>query len=167
MSITLATRSEIGRIMSLIKDCIKDMESQGIYQWNEYYPTLKVIQDDIENGSMHILKESDEVVGIITVNEEQDPEWSQVNWSTQKGKVLAIHRLAVNPKWQNRGIGVRLLDFAEAYAAKNMYTSIRLDSYSGNPGAIRLYEGHGYKRVGQVHFPGRELPFYCYDKILK
>ena len=166
MNITLASCSDINEIMGLIESCIKNMESQDIYQWDEYYPTREIIGDDIENESMHVLKENGKVIGIIVLNEEQPPEWGHVNWSTREGKALAVHRLAVDPKWQNQGIGRRLLDFTEEYAANKRHTSIRLDTYSGNPRAMKLYEKHGYKRVGQVHFAKRELPFYCYEKTL-
>jgi ribosomal protein S18 acetylase RimI-like enzyme len=165
--IVLAVENDIDRIMSLVRDCIEDMESHGIHQWGEYYPTREIIQDDIENRSMFTAKEDDEVLGIIAVNEEQPPEWEKVNWSTQEDTILAIHRLAVKPTRQRQGIARRLLDYAEDYAANNGYTSIRLDAYSGNPRALRLYEKHRYNRVGQVHFPMRGRPFYVYEKILK
>lgn len=167
MRIALVAENDIDRIMDLVKDCIDDMETRGIHQWGEYYPTREIIQDDIENRSMYTAKENDEVLGIIAINEEQPPEWEKVNWSTQEGRILTVHRLAVKPTRQKQGIARRLLDYAEDYAADNGYTSIRLDAYSGNPIALRLYENHQYKRVGQVYFPMRDLPFYVYEKILK
>jgi ribosomal protein S18 acetylase RimI-like enzyme len=166
MEIAYAVENDIERVMSLIKDCIRDMESHGIHQWGEYYPTRDIIQDDIENRSLYTTKEDDEVLGIIAINEEQPPEWEKVNWSTQEGRILTVHRLAVKPIRQEQGIARRLLDYAEDYAVYNGYKSIRLDAYSGNPRALKLYEKHGYKRVGQVCFPSRNLPFYCYEKIL-
>jgi ribosomal protein S18 acetylase RimI-like enzyme len=167
LRIALVAENDIDRIMDLVKDCIDDMETRGIHQWGEYYPTREIIQDDIENRSMYTAKENDEVLGIIAINEEQPPEWEKVNWSTQEGRILTVHRLAVKPTRQKQGIARRLLDYAEDYAADNGYTSIRLDAYSGNPIALRLYENHQYKRVGQVYFPMRDLPFYVYEKILK
>jgi ribosomal protein S18 acetylase RimI-like enzyme len=167
LNITLAKEDDVGEIMGLIKDCIIDMESRHIYQWNEYYPNLRIIQDDIQRESIYVLKENEAVLGIIVLNEDQPSEYESLNWSTHEGRILVIHRLAVNPRWQKKGFGTRLLDFAEKHAADNGYASIRLDSYSGNPRALRLYEKHKYKRVGQVHFPRRSLPFYCYEKILK
>ncbi len=38
LNIVKATRNDSGNIMELIKACILDMESVGIYQWNEHYP---------------------------------------------------------------------------------------------------------------------------------
>ncbi len=152
MRITLAEENDIDRIMNLVKDCIKNMESQGINRWNDYYPPREIIQDDIERGSMYILKKNHAVLGIISLNEEQPPEYNRLNWSTPHGRILVIHRLAVNPIFQKQGIGRNLINYAENYAIDNGYTSIRLDAYSGNPRALRLYEKRQYKRVGQVYF---------------
>jgi ribosomal protein S18 acetylase RimI-like enzyme len=165
--IVLATEKEVEEIMSLIKDCTKDMESHGIHQWGDFYPTREIIEEDIENRSMYVAKGNEMVLGIITVNEEQPQEWRNVNWSPQEGRAVTIHRLAVKPTWQEQGIGQKLLDHAEKYATNNGYTAIRLDAYSGNARALRLYEKHEYIRVGQISFPNRALVFYCYEKILK
>ena len=105
-------------------------------------------------------------LGFISINEDQSPEYKELVWSDEGGRVLVIHRLAVNPEWQKQGVGRQLMDFAENYAMKKGYTSIRLDAYSGNPGALNLYECRGYKKVGQLFFPRRELPFYCYEKMI-
>jgi ribosomal protein S18 acetylase RimI-like enzyme len=166
LQIILATKHDLDRIMALIKDCTRDLESRGIHQWGEFYPTLEIIKDDIENESMYVMNENKALLGIVVVNEEQPNEYEGLNWSTREGRILVIHRLAVSPKRQNQGIAGRLLEFAEDYAANNGYASIRLDAYSGNRKALRLYEKHQYKWVGQVNFPWRDLPFYCYEKIL-
>ena len=59
------------------------------------------------------------------------------------------------------------MDFAERFAIENEYATIRLDAYSGNQRAIKFYEQQSYKKTGQVFFPKRTLPFYCYEKVLK
>jgi ribosomal protein S18 acetylase RimI-like enzyme len=165
--IVLAAESDVERIMKLVRECVKDMVSHGIYQWNDYYPNADIIRGDVRSKSMHVVEENDEIIGMIALNEEQAAEYVTVRWSRQSDRVLVIHRLAVNPTKQNQGIGGKLLDYAEKFAIDNGYESIRLDSYSGNPKALRLYEKHGYRRVGQVNFPRRELPFYCFEKIMK
>jgi len=165
--IVSATENELDEIMGLIRDCIRDMESRGIHQWGDFYPTREIIDEDIKNGSMHLAKENDEVLGIITINQEQPPEWTSVSWSNKADRIVTVHRLAVKPSRQKQGIGRKLLDHAENYAIRNGYTAIRLDAYSGNLRALRLYEKHRYIRVGQIRFPERPLVFYCYEKILR
>jgi ribosomal protein S18 acetylase RimI-like enzyme len=167
MSLRLASLNEIGNIMELIKNCIKDMESQDIFQWDEDYPGTDIFEKDIQSRSLYIMEDNEICLGIISINEEQSPQYQSLVWSDEAGKVLVIHRLAVNFQYQQRGIGRQLMDFAENYALKNEYTSIRLDAYSGNPRALKLYQSRGYQKVGQLYFPRRKLPFYCYERVVK
>ncbi len=58
-----------------------------------------------------------------------------------------------------------MMDFAENFARSHDFSCIRLDAYT-NPQALGLYERRGYRRVGQLYFPRRELPFACFEKVL-
>lgn len=168
MSIRQASFNDIDNIMKMITVCIKDMESQGIYQWiRGFYPTRDLFEQDIENGSLYLLEKKGKCLGVIAIDEKQSPEYEGLDWYISNGKTLVIHRLAVDPNFQKQGIGSKLISFAENFAINKGYTSIRLDTYSGNSGAIKLYERRGYKKVvGELYFPRRELPFYCYEKII-
>ena len=53
-----------------------------------------------------------------------------------------VNVLATRPEHQGRGIGGRLLEFAESYAGPNGMSLIVSDA---NRGARRLYERHGYE----------------------
>ncbi|WP_026692537.1 hypothetical protein [Peribacillus kribbensis] len=46
------------------------------------------------------------------------------------------------------------------------YTSIRLDSYTANPAAIKMYERTGYHVVGEIHYSFRKFPYQFFEKIL-
>lgn len=166
MNIVKGNIQDIKLIMDLIKDSIKDMESKGIYQWNEHYPTQAIFENDINNENLYLIKKDNECLGVIVFDEEQPSEYKGINWLTEDKKVLVIHRLAVNSKYQNQGLGRQLLDFVENIAVENRYNSIRLDAYSGNPRALKIYEDRGYQKLGQLFYPFRELPFYCYEKKL-
>jgi ribosomal protein S18 acetylase RimI-like enzyme len=80
---------------------------------------------------------------------------------------LVIHRLAINPVQQGKGFAKRLISFAEGEILRMDFKSIRLDAFSGNLKALMLYEGMGYQKRGEVNFPGRNLPFICFEKILQ
>ncbi len=68
-------------------------------------------------------------------------------------------------KSQRQGVARQLLDFTEDLARQQATPSIRLDAYTGNPGAVALYLGRNYRKAGQVYFPRRLLPFSCFEKI--
>ena len=92
----------------------------------------------------------------------QSPEYSQISWSTNGRRVLVVHRLSVHPKFQSKGIARRFMIFIEEFALRNKYSCIRLDAYSKNLAALRLYERMEYQRLGKVYFP-----FYCFEKVLE
>ena len=166
MDIVKATEQDIISIMNMISECIESMETQGIYQWNKVYPNFEIIENDIKNNFGYVLRDNDHCIAYVAINEEESPEYSQITWSTDGNKVLVIHRLSVHPESQSKGIARRFMEFIEDFAVKNKYSCIRLDAYSENTAALRLYDSMGYLRLGQVFFPFRDLPFYCYEKSL-
>jgi ribosomal protein S18 acetylase RimI-like enzyme len=165
MEIQVAKEDQIEEIMNLIEVCIQDMEERKTYQWNEHYPTREIISNDIKNRELQAVFEAGKIIAIIVITEEQEKEYEPVDWLDKEGRFLIVHRLAVHPKNRRQGIAKKLMDDAEEHARKNGYTSIRLDTYSKNPDAIRFYEKRGYRRCGEIYFPHREFPFYCYELI--
>ncbi|WP_246309895.1 GNAT family N-acetyltransferase [Paenibacillus alginolyticus] len=84
----------------------------------------------------------------------------------RQGKLACIHRLAIHPEYQGRGLGKVLLKFAEQYALDQLCTSVRLDVFSTNNTAVRMYQRAGYVLIGTIRFPFRHEPYYCFEKIL-
>lgn len=161
--IEVACEEDIENIMELVNECVEDLESKEIYQWNDYYPTINHITESIQDKTLYLFKNNIDCLGIVSLTDKQPQEYEKLNWTSKNCRIKVITKLAVHPKYQKQGIGQILLNFAENLAINNSY-SIRLDVYSGNPRAINLYEKNGYHRVGITFFPKRDLPFYCYEK---
>ena len=143
------------------------MVQNGIYQWNEHYPDKNSFVNDVENMQLYVYIENEKVIACISLCNEMDEVYFPVNWVTRNYNNLYIHRLAVNPDFQKKGVGKALMDFAEKYARKKDYKSIRLDTFSLNKRNLKFYESRGYKRLEKIYFPKQsEFPFYCYELIL-
>lgn len=166
MEIQKATSEDALMIMNTFKECTADMHFKGINQWSDFYPTIDIVNMDIINKTGYIIKNHNTCIAAVTLNEAQESEYQKINWLKSDGSPLVVHRLAVHPAYQNQGHAKRLMLFAEEFAVENGYTSIRLDTLSVNPFAISLYEKLGYKNLGEVFFPERELPFVCMEKVL-
>lgn len=166
MDIVRATNQDILCIMNIISHCIIKMEQNRNYQWNSNYPNVAIIENDVNSEFGYIVKNKDKCIAYVAINEEQPIEYSQIIWSTDNSNVLVVHRLCIHPEFQRKGLSKKIMKFIEDYALENNYKCIRLDTYSDNEIALRLYENIGYKKLGQVFLPERELPFYCFDKIL-
>ena len=165
VNIRLATASSTEQIFKIFTDCKQSMELQDVFQWTANYPNYGNIRDDIQYKHLYEIREGDEIVGVVSVNEHQEPEYTEIDWGDTHGKPLMVHRLAIDPAFQKRGYAAELMGFAEKYAAHSGYTSIRLDAYSGNEKALRFYDWSGYERKGYVIFPGRSLRFVCFEKV--
>jgi len=59
-----------------------------------------------------------------------------------------VDALATDPSFRRRGVARRLLEHAEATAARAGYPALTLDTTEANLGAQRLYESFGFERVG-------------------
>ncbi len=61
-----------------------------------------------------------------------------------------LYSIAVLPEYQGQGLGGELLKLAEEKARQHECIGLRLEVRSDNLNAIRIYEKHGYKRIGSA-----------------
>lgn len=156
--------SEIQKIITITKACAAHMIAQGIFQWNEHYPTPEAFEKDCKRGEWYVLTENTEIIGAITISTYKDAEYEPIDWLTKDGYNLYIHRLTVHPNHQGKGYARQLMDFAEELAKQTKAVSIRLDTFSQNKRNQRFYEARGYQRLGDIYFPKQsEYPFHCYE----
>ena len=167
IKIELATLNELDRVKEIAEACAKNMIENNIFQWNDKYPSREIFKEDIKNKSLYVSKINQEVVGCIMFSSFKDDVYKTVNWITEDEYNLYIHRLAVDPIFQKRGIARKMMDFAEDFAKSNNYISVRLDTFSQNPRNNKFYKSRGYNKLDDVYFPRQsEFPFHCYEKLV-
>ncbi|MEK0286698.1 hypothetical protein [Caldifermentibacillus hisashii] len=93
MEIRLAQLDDKKAILSIIKNVVIDMSSQGIDQWDQIYPNEEVVTEDILDGEVYVASEDTVIKGVITLNEYQDEEYETIPWKYNGDKILVIHRL--------------------------------------------------------------------------
>jgi len=164
VNIRRANIEELGVIHTIIRDATLNMDQKGIPQWDEIYPNKEILTNDIKRKEMHVIVQEGRVAGFVVINEEQPPEYAGIGWR-HPGRALVVHRLTVDPIYQGRGLATCLMDFVEETAVIEGYNCIRLDAFTRNPVAFKLYEGRGYRNAGVVLF--RKGEFYCYEKPMK
>ena len=166
MQVEKATTGNILEVMYLLQHCIEDFNKNNVYQWNTSYPDYFKLSREVELGSLYIIKNQGVCIGTITVDEQQESVFNEVDWKNKTDKFLVIHRIAVFPTWQKKGLGKKLMDFAEGFAKENNLKSIRLDVASSSEHLIKLYESIGYNYTGDVLYPKQEETFKCLEKMI-
>ena len=159
--------SDIDVILNITKSCAAHMVQNGIFQWNEHYPDRDSFVNDAKNKELYVYSKNGKVIACISLCKHMDEVYLPVKWKTKNGNNLYIHRLAVHPDFQKKGVGKILMDFAEKYAREKKYISVRLDTFSVNKRNLKFYESRGYQQLEGIYFPKQsEFPFYCYELIL-
>ncbi len=162
-----ASFSDIDTILDITKACAKAMIANGIYQWNAHYPTKAPFVRDVERKELYVFEQNATIMGCIVLSTFMDEVYKPVTWLTPNENNLYIHRLAVHPDAQGKGIAQQLMTYAEQFAIDNAYSSIRLDTFSQNKRNQKFYDLRGYKQLEAVYFPKQsEHPFYCYELVL-
>ena len=157
---------EIPEILGISRACAEYMIEQGIFQWNEQYPSEEAFSKDLEREELYVLETDGKIVGMITLTTTMDDEYIPVKWLTKNVDTIYIHRLGVHPKYQGRGFAQKLMGFAENYAKNKGYTSIRLDTFSQNKRNQKFYEQRGYQKLENIYFPKQSVhPFHCYELV--
>lgn len=160
----LAEESDLDAICDLIKAVICNMEKHNIFQWDDLYPTKEDFLADIQKKQLFIGLMNCDIAVIYVVNKEFDEEYKNGKWKYPYCEYRIIHRLCVNPAYQNRGIAAQTLIHIEEELRKSGIEAVRLDVFSENPFALSLYLGKGYEKVGFADW--RKGRFYLMEKLL-
>lgn len=165
--IRLAKNTDLDRIILIANACAAKLITENIYQWNESYPNLATFERDIHQKTLFVYEKDNIILGCVVITSEMDSEYKEVKWRTPNGQNYYIHRLAVHPDSQGKGIAKKLMQFAKELSEKEEKVSLRLDTFSGNSKNQSFYESLGYISVGSIYYPKQsELPFICYELIL-
>ncbi len=155
---------DLDALVRLYGAATQDMLRQGIDQWDERYPDREILTEDVESGDMTLGLLDGQPACAYVVNREYDPEYELGAWDHTEGEFCVLHRLCVNPAMQGRGLARQTMARMEKNALDKGFDSVRLDVFSQNLHAQRLYEKLGYKRTGEVRF--RKGIFYLMEKGL-
>jgi len=164
IAVRKANIKDINTVLDMFKNAINVMNANGIFQWDDIYPNKDILNKDIQNNQMFLGEINGEIVSAFVLNQECDEEYENGNWNYKQGSFAVIHRLCVNVKSQNMKIGTKTMNIIEEMLIENSIEAVRLDAFSLNPYALKMYEKLGYVNVGEVKW--RKGLFYLFEKKL-
>jgi len=148
MEYRLANIDDVEDVFYLIKAAIVQMEADGIYQWDDIYPTKEDFITDIENESLYLAMDGVNLAAIYVISKESDAAYKNAKWQYGDESAYILHRFCVSPDYQNKGIGKEVLAHIEAQISEMGYETVRLDVFTENPYAQKLYRKSGYQVRG-------------------
>lgn len=160
----LANLDDLNEIITLAHDSIVTMEKNSIFQWDEVYPAREDFAKDIKQESLYVGLCKGKIAVIFALNQKSDEAYKNGKWLYPNREYYVIHRLCVNPLFQNKGVGKQTMQFIEKKLRDINIQAIRLDVFSQNPYALSLYKNLGYSQVGCADW--RKGRFYLMEKYI-
>ena len=120
---------------------------------------------------LYAIKLDSELIGTFTIETKMPRsylKYGDINWQNPGLSAFYIHRLAVLPQFQGKGIGSWCLQQIEIRAINRNYSAVRLDAVKINRNLLKFYEKSGYKRVGEMIFSPENKydDAFVFEKVL-
>ncbi|MDO4556535.1 MAG: GNAT family N-acetyltransferase [Lachnospiraceae bacterium] len=148
-----ATKKDYESILEAYDQIIEGTPDMDKFaRWKKgLHPNEESIQEYIEQGAMYLLKCEEKIAGTMAVTMSQGEDYQEIEWKivASDEEVSVIHLLGVNPAFQKKGIGGKLVDAAIQLARENHKKAVRLDALDSNAPAKQMYLQKGFVFCGK------------------
>jgi len=130
MELRRAQLEDVPAILRIVRAVVPAMRASGNLQWDDGYPNAEVFADDIAQGQLWVAEMDGRVAGVVALTTDQSPEYAQAGWDIEEPAIV-VHRLAVDPGFQGRGVAIALMQQAEVVADELGIVRVRVDTNTG------------------------------------
>ena len=117
----------------------KSMVGEPFCAWTENYPTIEDIEFDHEHGNLYIFENNDEIIGAVSVEENEDNSSSH----------CYISRIVIAKNHQGKGLAKEMVRSLAKILDNKGYEIIKLTVSKINIPAFKTYEKLGFEIVGE------------------
>lgn len=143
-----ATIPDIPNIMPVLDEAREKMQASGnLNQWINGYPSMEVVQNDIERQGGFVIEDDGQVVGYFALLPSPEPTYGDIfggQWLDDTLPYHVIHR--IGSKHGAHGIFNSVMKFAFARD-----TNIRIDTHRDNVIMQHNLNKHGFRYCGIIY----------------
>ena len=163
MNFRKSTKSDVSKIMEIVKQAQEYFKSQGIDQWQNNYPNDEVINNDINNCESYVMLDGDDIVATTVISFAKEKSYENIldgKWITN-GDYVVIHRIAVENAHKGKGLSHKIIKYAEEVCKQNNIHSIKVDTHEDNILMQSLLKKNGFEYCGIVYLEdgGKRVAF--------
>ena len=148
-----AEKTDIERIWQIIGQAKAQMQRLGSQQWDESYPAIEHIHQDIQDGNGYVICREDRVVAYGVISFDGEPVYKEIEgkWSNDLPYVI-VHRLAIADEMKRQGMAKQFMLQAEEVSRKKGVYNFRVDTKYDNTYMLRLIDTLGFRYCGEVYY---------------
>lgn len=165
MTLRKGRLTDIERVMDIKTKVLPLMISSGNTQWSEDYPDRERFTKDMEEGSLYVYDE-DGIKGFVVVDDDHPEPYKKVSWRVPREESKAMHRMAVDPDAEGKGIAAGMLNAVERLVVNEGYKAVHTDTSLENEKMQHRFERDHYERRGKIRLDDNPGDWYAaYEKI--
>ena len=127
-------------------------EDMAVFRPTMYSPELQAAELANPDTLFILAETAGEPVGYLKLRHKPAPE------AIQAERPLQIDRLYITNAWTGRGLGTQLMQLSLQRAQQHRHDAVWLTVWEHNDQAIRFYQRHGFREVGELTFVlGRDV----------
>lgn len=167
MEFQKAVKTDVDSIMNIIRQAQSYFKEHGINQWQDNYPNLETINNDIKVGTGYILLKDDFIVGTVVVTFEVGKNYESIHnggW-IRNDEYVVIHRMAVNSNYKGLGLSSIIIKNIVKICLEKCIHSIRIDTHEENISMMKLLSKTGFQYCGIIYLDDKSKRL-AFQKLL-
>jgi GNAT superfamily N-acetyltransferase len=158
--------TDVSEIWIILQQAIKRRKNEGSDQWQDGYPNLEVVKNDIENNYGYVLTDAKIIIGYCAIIINDEPEYLNIEgkWLTDFD-FFVVHRIAISESHIGKGLSKTIIENIEDLARNINIHSVKVDTNFDNIAMMKIFDKCGFTFCGIVHFRGS--PRRAYEKVLE
>jgi hypothetical protein len=166
MKLRKADISDITSIWEILQQAIEQRRQEGSEQWQNGYPNLQTVFDDITNGYGYVITDNAVIIAYAAIIFGIEPAYNEIEgqWLTN-GDYVAVHRVATSNSVKGKGVATKLFMLLEDLSIEHNVFSIKVDTNFDNIPMLKILNKLDYSYCGEIFFNG--APRKAFEKVLK
>jgi RimJ/RimL family protein N-acetyltransferase len=157
MEFRKAVKTDVDNIINIIKQAQTYFKEQGINQWQNNYPNVETINNDIDNEHSYVLLKDNNIVATSAVSFDGEKTYDSIyegEWISNN-EYAVIHRIAVDNTYKGLGLSSEIIKNVEQLCLSKGVHSIKVDTHEENISMQKLLEKNEFKYCGIIHLEDR------------
>lgn len=163
MEFRKSVKSDIPKIMVIIKQAQAYFKEQNIDQWQNGYPNEEVINNDIEKEESYVMIKDNEILATTVISFDKESSYKNIidgKWLTNEDYGV-IHRVAVDSNYKGLGLSHKIIKYTEEVCLEHGIHSIKVDTHEENIPMQSLLKKNGFEYCGLIYLEdgGKRIAF--------
>ncbi|MBZ9607232.1 GNAT family N-acetyltransferase [Clostridium estertheticum] len=153
MEFRKAVETDANDIMSIIMQAQAYLKKHGINQWQNNYPNVEIISNDIDNKNGYVLLRDDNIVATAAVSFEGEKTYDSIyegQWISDN-EYAVIHRIAIDNNYKRLALASQIIKNIEQICLNKGVYSIKVDTHEENLSMQKLLKKNKFQYCGIIY----------------